>query len=153
MRLLKSLLLFVCSAHAFVNRGPRGARLSTLLTADAPKNSAKKATTKKTTSANDVKPEAAVTVKKAEFVTTVSEKTGMSKKDSEAAIQAVLDVFMEEVSAGKKVSFPGFGSFSLKSRAARKGRNPQTGEEIDIPESKTPGFTPAKAWKDAVNGR
>lgn len=93
------------------------------------------------------------TFKKADFVAAVAERTGMTKKDSEVAIQAVLDTVMEEVGAGKRVNLAGFGAFTLKDRSARKGRNPQTGEEIEIPASKSPGFTAAKAWKDIVNGR
>ncbi|GAX29454.1 DNA-binding protein HU-beta [Fistulifera solaris] len=93
------------------------------------------------------------TFKKADFVAAVSERTGMTKKESEVAIQAVFDTVMEEVGAGKRVNLVGFGTFTLKDRSARKGRNPQTGEEIDIPASKAPGFTVAKAWKDILNGK
>lgn len=92
-------------------------------------------------------------LKKADFVAAVAERAGMTKKDSEAAIRAVLKTVMEEVGAGKRINLSGFGSFTLKDRSARKGRNPQTGEEIDIPASKAPNFTAAKAWKDIVNGR
>lgn len=112
------------------------------------KAGAKMATAKKASAAKAVD-----TFKKADFVAAVSERTGMTKKDSEVAIQAVLETVMEEVGAGKRVNLAGFGAFTLKDRAARKGRNPQTGEEIDIAASKAPGFTAAKAWKDIVNGR
>lgn len=90
--------------------------------------------------------------KKADFIAAVAERTGMNKKDSEKALKAVLDVVQEQVGFGKRVSLAGFGTFTLKERAARKGRNPQTGEELQIAASKSPGFTPAKAWKEAVNG-
>jgi DNA-binding protein HU-beta len=77
----------------------------------------------------------------------------VSKKQAEAALSAVLRVIQEDVALGKKIMLPGFGSFVAKDRAARKGRNPQTGQEIDIPASRSPGFTPSKAWKDALNGK
>ena len=91
--------------------------------------------------------------RKADFVSAVSERTGMSKKDSEEALKAVLDIIAEEVGKGKKVSLPAFGTFSLKERSARKGRNPQTGEPLEIAASKSPSFSAAKAWKDAVNAK
>jgi DNA-binding protein HU-beta len=91
--------------------------------------------------------------KKADFIAAVSAKTGFNKKQSEAALQAVLDVVQEQVSMGKRVNLGGFGTFTLKERAARKGRNPQTGEELQIAASKSPGFSAAKAWKDTVNGK
>lgn len=93
------------------------------------------------------------TFKKADFITAVSDKTGMSKKESEGALKAVLEVLQEQVGAGKRVNLAGFGTFTLKERAARKGRNPQTGEPLNIAASKSPGFSAAKAWKDAINGR
>lgn len=93
------------------------------------------------------------TFRKAEFIAAVALKTGMNKKDSETALKAVLDVVQEQVGSGKRVNLAGFGTFTLKQRAARKGRNPQTGEELQIAASKSPGFSPAKAWKDAVNNR
>jgi DNA-binding protein HU-beta len=93
------------------------------------------------------------TFKKTDFIAAVAEKTGMTKKDSEEAVKAVLEVIQEQVSAGKRVNLAGFGTFTLKKRAARKGRNPQTGEELQIAASQSPGFSAAKAWKDAVNGK
>lgn len=89
-------------------------------------------------------------LKKAELIESIASKSGFSKKDSEMALTAVLDTIIEEVNGGKKVPLPGFGSFVLKERSARKGRNPQTGEEIQIKASKSPGFTPSKAWKDSL---
>jgi len=91
------------------------------------------------------------TFRKADFVASVAEKTGLSKKDSEAALTAVLDTLQEQVGAGKRVNLPGFGTFTLRERAARKGRNPRTGEDLQIAASKSPGFSAAKAWKDAIN--
>lgn len=93
------------------------------------------------------------TFRKADFVTAISQKTGLSKKESEVALKAVLDVIVEQVQLDKKIKLPGFGTFSSKVRAARKGRNPQTGEEIQIASSKTPSFTPTKSWKDVLNGK
>jgi DNA-binding protein HU-beta len=98
-------------------------------------------------------PDKAETFRKADFIAAVAEKTGLNKKESEEALKAVLDVITEQVSTGKRVNLPSFGTFTLKERAARKGRNPQTGEPLDIAASKSPGFSAAKAWKDAVNGR
>ena len=91
--------------------------------------------------------------RKADFITSVAEKTGMSKKESEEALKAVLDTLQEQVGAGKRVNLPGFGTFTLRQRAARKGRNPRTGEELQIAASKSPAFSAAKAWKDAINGK
>ena len=93
------------------------------------------------------------TFRKADFIASVAEKTGLSKKASEDALKAVLDTLQEQVGAGKRVNLPGFGTFTLRERAARKGRNPRTGEDLSIAASKSPGFSPAKAWKDAVNGK
>jgi DNA-binding protein HU-beta len=90
--------------------------------------------------------------RKADFIASISEKTGMSKKESEDALKAVLDTVREQVGAGKRVSLPGFGTFTLKHRSARKGRNPQTGEELQIAASKSPGFSAAKSFKEMVNG-
>jgi DNA-binding protein HU-beta len=101
-------------------------------------------------------PEEATTTdsfRKGDFVNAISQKTGLSKKESEAALKAVLDVIVEQVQLDKKIKLPGFGTFSSKVRAARKGRNPQTGEEIQIASSKTPSFTPTKSWKDVLNGK
>jgi DNA-binding protein HU-beta len=100
-----------------------------------------------------VKAPAPETFKKADFVTSLSERTGLNKKEAEEAMQAVLDVIQEQVGAGKKVNLAGFGTFTLKERAARKGRNPQTGAELQIAASKAPGFSAAKAWKDTLNGK
>ena len=88
---------------------------------------------------------------KVELVEAMAKKTGLSKKDAEAALKAFIDTVEFEVKKGRKVQLVGFGTFELSKRAARKGRNPQTGEALKIKASKTPKFKPGKAFKDAVN--
>ena len=87
---------------------------------------------------------------KAELIAAVAEKAGLSKKDSEAAVTAALDVITAALQEGDKVQLVGFGSFEVKSRAARTGRNPKTREAIEIPASKVPVFKAGKALKDIV---
>ncbi len=87
---------------------------------------------------------------KAELIAAVAEKSGLSKKDSEAAVTAALDVITAALKDGDKVQLVGFGSFEVKSRAARTGRNPKTKEAIEIPASKVPVFKAGKALKDIV---
>ena len=87
---------------------------------------------------------------KAELVAAVAEKAGLSKKDSDKAVTAVLDVITAELAKGGKVQLVGFGSFEIKERAARVGRNPRTKEEIAIPASRIAAFKVGKALKDAV---
>lgn len=87
---------------------------------------------------------------KKELAAAVAEKTGLTKKDSEAALNAVIESITAELVAGKDVQLVGFGTFGVKTRAARKGKNPKTGEAINIPASKVPGFKVGKALKDAV---
>ena len=87
---------------------------------------------------------------KAELVTAVAEKTGLSKKDSEKAVNATLDSIVEALAAGDKVQLVGFGAFEVKERSARMGRNPQTKEPIEIPASRAATFSAGKALKDAV---
>ena len=87
---------------------------------------------------------------KAELIAAVAEKAGLSKKDSEAAVTAALDAITAALEDGDKVQLVGFGSFEVKSRAARTGRNPKTKEPISIPASKVPVFKAGKALKDAV---
>ena len=89
---------------------------------------------------------------KAELVAAVAAKTGDTKKNPEEVVNAFVDVVTASLKKGEKVQLVGFGSFEVKKRAARKGRNPQTGEEIKIPASKAPAFKAGKALKDAVNG-
>jgi DNA-binding protein HU-beta len=88
---------------------------------------------------------------KSELVAAVASKTGATKKDSEAFVNAFTDAVTGALRKGDKVQLVGFGSFDVKKRAARKGRNPQTGAEIKIPASKAPVFKAGKALKDAVN--
>ena len=88
---------------------------------------------------------------KAELVAAVAEKTALSKKDSEKAINAAFDAITAALKAGEKVAVVGFGGFEVKERAARTARNPRTGEEIEIAASKAVSFKPGKALKDEVN--
>lgn len=88
---------------------------------------------------------------KVELIARVAEKTDMTKKDAEAAVNAVLDSVTEALAAGDKVVLSGFGSFEIRERAAREGVSPFSGEKIQIAASKTPVFKARKALKDAVN--
>ena len=87
---------------------------------------------------------------KTELVSVVSEKTEFSKKESAQIVDALFASIEEALTKGEKVQLIGFGTFEVRERAARKGRNPQTGAEIEIPASKVPAFKPGKALKDAV---
>ena len=87
---------------------------------------------------------------KTELIAAVAEKADLSKKDAEAAITATVDAITEALTQGEKVQLVGFGSFEVKKREARVGRNPKTKEEIQIPASKVPVFKAGKALKDAV---
>ena len=88
---------------------------------------------------------------KADLIATIAAKTGETKKSAEASVNAFVDVITESLVKGDKVQLVGFGSFEVRKRAARKGRNPQTKEEIKIPASKAPVFKAGKALKDLVN--
>ena len=88
---------------------------------------------------------------KTEFVAAMAEQTNLSKKDAEAALKAFVDVVSEELKKGEKVQLVGFGTFEVSERAAREGRNPQTGETMEIKASKTPKFKAGKALKDMMN--
>lgn len=88
---------------------------------------------------------------KTELVNAVVESTQLSKKDASKAVDTVFTAIADALKEGGKVQLIGFGNFEVRERAARKGRNPQTGQEIDIPASKVPAFKPGKALKDAVN--
>ena len=90
-------------------------------------------------------------VNKTELVASVAEKTAMTKKDAEKALNAVFASIEEALAKEEKVQVIGFGTFEVKAREARTGRNPQTGAEIKIPESKNPVFIAGKALKDSVN--
>lgn len=87
---------------------------------------------------------------KVELVAAVAEKADLSKKDAEKAVAAVLDTVVAAVAKEDKVQLVGFGTFEVRARAARTGRNPQTKETITIPASKAPVFKAGKAFKDAV---
>ena len=87
---------------------------------------------------------------KVELVSAVAEKTGLSKKDTEAAVNATIEAIAACLASGDKVQLVGFGAFEVKSRAARIGRNPKTKETIQIPASKVPVFKAGKALKDTV---
>ena len=88
---------------------------------------------------------------KAELVAAIAEKTELSKKDSEKALKAFIDVVTEELTKGEKIQLVGFGTFEVAERAAREGRNPQTGATMNIPVSKAPKFKAGKALKDTIN--
>ena len=85
-----------------------------------------------------------------ELIAAMAETAELSKKDATKAVDAVFESILEALKNGDKVQLIGFGNFEVRERAARKGRNPQTGEEIEISASKVPAFKPGKALKDAV---
>ena len=87
---------------------------------------------------------------KAELIAAAAEKANLSKKDTEAAVNAVVEVITKALKKGDKVQLVGFGSFETRKRAARVGRNPKTKETIKIAASKVPAFKAGKALKDAV---
>ena len=87
---------------------------------------------------------------KTELVEVVAKKMGTTKKEAEAAVSAFTETVKEALAEGKKVQLVGFGNFEVRERAARKGRNPQTGEELDIPATKVPAFKPGKGFKEVV---
>lgn len=86
-----------------------------------------------------------------ELVAAMAEKTQLSKKDADAALKAFIDVVSEELKKGEKIQLVGFGTFEVSERAAREGRNPQTGETMTISASKSPKFKAGKALKDMMN--
>lgn len=88
---------------------------------------------------------------KSELVAKVAEKTGLTKAKANETISAIFDSIGEELENGNKVQLIGFGTFEVRERAARKGRNPQTGKEMEIPASKSPAFKPGKSLKEKVN--
>ena len=88
---------------------------------------------------------------KSDLVAALAKSTGASKKASEASVNAIVEIISGALKKGDKVQLIGFESFETRKRAARKGRNPQTGKEIKIPASKAPVFKAGKALKDAVN--
>ena len=88
---------------------------------------------------------------KTQFIEAIAANADIKKKDAEAAVNAMTAVIAEALKAGDKVQIVGFGTFEVKERAAREGRNPRTGETIKIAASKTPAFSAGKGLKDAVN--
>lgn len=88
---------------------------------------------------------------KAELVAAIAEKTGLTKKDSEAAVNAFVETVTEQLKKGEKVQLIGFGTFEVSERAERVGRNPQTGAEMTIAASKVPKFKAGKALKELLN--
>lgn len=88
---------------------------------------------------------------KVELIAAVAEKAGLSKKDSDKAVAAVLESIVDALASGDKVQLVGFGTFEVRAREARTGRNPRTKETIQIPASKQPVFKAGKSIKDAVS--
>lgn len=88
---------------------------------------------------------------KADLISIMAEKSGLTKKDSEKAVNSFVEAVTEALAKRDKVQLVGFGTFEVRERSARKGRNPQTGEEIDIPAASVPAFKPGKALKDSIN--
>ncbi|MDO5540550.1 MAG: HU family DNA-binding protein [Eubacteriales bacterium] len=86
-----------------------------------------------------------------ELVAAIANKTELSRKDAEKALKAFTEIVAEELKNGEKIQLVGFGTFEVSERAARTGRNPQTGEAMEIEASKTPKFKAGKALKDTVN--
>ena len=89
---------------------------------------------------------------KSELVTSISEKSGLTKKDSEAVLNAFIDSVVETVPAGEKVTLTGFGNFEQVTKKARRVRNPRTGEPVPVPEKKAPKFKAGKEFKEKVKG-
>ena len=88
---------------------------------------------------------------KSELVAALAEKTEMTKKSAEASLNALVEIVTDELKNGEKIQLVGFGTFETRKRAARKGRNPDTGEEMKISASTVPVFKAGKALKDSVN--
>ena len=88
---------------------------------------------------------------KTDLVASVAEKSGLTKKETEKAVQGLFTAIEEVLAAGEKIQLIGFGTFEVRDIAARKGRMPLTGEEIDLPAHKNPAFRPGKLLKEAVN--
>lgn len=87
---------------------------------------------------------------KTEFIAALAENAEFSKKDAEKALNAVIDTVTKALSDGDKVQLVGFGTFEVRERAGRTGKNPRTGDPIEIPPTKAPAFKPGKALKDAI---
>lgn len=89
---------------------------------------------------------------KPELINAIAAKTGMKKKDADSAVNAMLDTVMETLRKKQNVSLVGFGTFDVRTRRARTGRNPRTGEQIRIPETRVPVFRPGRRLREAVGG-
>ncbi len=89
---------------------------------------------------------------KAELVDGVASTSGLSKKDAEVIVQNVLDAIIESLRRGEKVELRGFGSFRLRERTSRQGRNPKTGAKVHVPAKKVPYFKPGKELRELING-
>ncbi|MGB3237113.1 MAG: HU family DNA-binding protein [Geitlerinemataceae cyanobacterium] len=89
---------------------------------------------------------------KTELVAAIAAKAGISKKDADAILSATVDTIVDAVASGEKVVLIGFGSFEVRQRSARTGRNPATGEPLEIPAGQVPAFSAGKAFKEKVNG-
>ncbi len=90
---------------------------------------------------------------KTDLIAAIAKETGLTKKDAEGAVKAFVDVVSQELKKGGKVQLVGFGTFEVSERAAREGRNPQTGDAMEIQASRTPKFKAGKALKNLVNDR
>ena len=88
---------------------------------------------------------------KTELVASIAAKTKCTKRAAEMTVEALLDTFTSELAKGEKIQLIGFGTFEVRARKARKGRNPKSGEALDIPATNQPVFTAGKALKEAVN--
>ena len=88
---------------------------------------------------------------KADLIDDVARNSSLSKKDAEVIVQTVLDSIVDSLKTGKKVELRGFGSFRLRDRASREGRNPKTGEKVFVPAKKVPYFKPGKELKELIN--
>ena len=88
---------------------------------------------------------------KSQLISVVAEKSNMTKQEAETAVNAVTDTIIAALKDGEKVQLVGFGTFEVKTRTARMGRNPKTGASIEFPESKHPSFSASKALKDQIN--
>lgn len=89
-------------------------------------------------------------MKKTDLVALIADKAGIAKKDAEGALNAFVEIVGDELKKGEKIQLVGFGTFEVRERAARTGKNPQTGEKIEIAASKNPVFKAGKALKEAV---
>ena len=90
---------------------------------------------------------------KESLINEVAKGAGLTKKDADEAVNAVFKAIADSMARHEKVQLIGFGNFEVRHRAARKGRNPQTGEEMEIPATDVPAFKPGKSLKDAVKGK